>query len=62
MTATTTKKDGFEVRTQNAKQEVVHFVACDLEGSQREKVLRGMLRNMDTDKYIVADTRDEMAP
>lgn len=54
-----TGRDGFIV-TDLATGAEVHFVACTQNAdSAREKVLSGMLRNMDTDRFGVADTRWE---
>jgi len=54
-----TKRDGFEVvRIEDG--EVIHFVPCDKNHPrERERVLREMLINADTDRYFIRDTRDD---
>lgn len=55
------KQDGFEVVDINTR-EIVHFVACTYDGSQREKIEMGLLRKTDTDRFFVRDTRIERKP
>jgi hypothetical protein len=51
-------RDGFEV-VRIDSGEVVHFVACDYDSERmRERVLRGMLINSDTENHFIRDTRD----
>lgn len=58
MTATQDSHDGFEVVTMQ-DGEVVDFIPCSMNhDSMRERVLMGLLRNMDRDRYFVRDTRD----
>lgn len=52
----TSKRDGFVVR--DDKGEEIHFVACAHTGSNRERVLMGMLRNL-RENYTIGDTRDD---
>lgn len=53
----TEERDGFEIVRMNG--EVVRFIPCTKNESMRDKVLMGLLRNMNTDAYFVRDTRDE---
>jgi hypothetical protein len=48
---------GFEVVSFESS-EVIHFVPCEFVGSMRHRVLVGLMRNMDLDRYFVRDTRD----
>ncbi len=49
------ERDGFIVRTFTGEE--VHFIPCSRD-VQRDTVLAGILRNTDTARYYVADTRD----
>jgi hypothetical protein len=51
-------KDGFSVREITTGKEI-HFVSCaaDHEG-QRDRALMGLLRNMNSNRFYVVDTRD----
>ena len=52
------ERDGFSIRDFQGNE--VHFVPCtDNSDRMRERVLMGLLRNMNTDQYFVADARDE---
>jgi hypothetical protein len=54
----TKKRDGFAIIEMDTRKEV-HFVACTHDGRLREKVMNGLLLKTDTDRFIVADTRDD---
>ena len=53
----TEKRDGFAIRDFEGNE--VHFVPCTRGGSQRERVLSGLL-NKTREDLIVCDTRDEV--
>lgn len=55
-TASIQKRDGFVIRDFEGKE--VHFIRCEYNGSQRERVERGVLAKT-RDDLIVADTRWE---
>jgi len=51
------ERDGFVISTHEGEE--VAFVACAHSSeSMRVRVLSGLLRNMDTDRFCVGDTRD----
>ncbi len=50
-------RDGFIVR-RHSNGEEVHFVPCDWGGRARLNVLSGLLNRTDTERFLVADTRD----
>lgn len=51
-------RDGFRICKQEDGTEI-DFVACERSGSMREKVEMGLLRRVDTERFYVADTREE---
>ncbi len=53
----TMSQDGFEVVSIESG-EVVDFIACSYDERRRERVERGVLLNMDRDRFFVRDTRE----
>lgn len=59
MSAAQQDRDGFVITTYDGDE--VDFIACDKNGSMRERVERGLAMRVDLDRFIFADTRDEAA-
>lgn len=49
-------RDGFVVTAIESGEEI-DFISCGYSDSTRDRVLAGLLRNMDTDRFLVGDTR-----
>lgn len=51
------KRDGFVVTEMESGKEI-DFIPCSYASeTTRDRVLAGILRNMDTDRFLVGDTR-----